>query len=76
MRFTPDGRTLIETITRVLTGYHLGFFVDGRLVGAPRIQRAITDGTALISGFPAGQARILAAVLNTSPLQIPLTQSP
>ena len=76
MRFTPDGSALIESVTRILTGYHLGLFIDGKLVGAPRIQRAITDGTAVISGFPSGQARILAAVLNAPPLEVPLTQSP
>lgn len=76
MTFTPDGSDILEDVTRILTGYHLGLFVDGVLVGAPRIQRAITDGTAVISGFPAGQARILAAVLNAPPLEVPLTQSP
>ncbi len=76
MSFTAGGSTLIEIITGALTGYHLGLFVDGRLVGAPRIQRAITDGAAVISGFPASRARILAAVLNAPPLEVPLTQSP
>jgi preprotein translocase subunit SecD len=70
-RFTPEGSALVRLVTDTLTGYHLGIFVDGQLIAAPRIQRAITDGTALISGFAAGQARILAAVLNTPPLQIP-----
>ncbi len=76
MSFTPEGSTLIKLITGTLTGYHLGLFVDDQLVGAPRIQRAITDGTAVISGFPHGQARVLAAVLNAPPLEVPLTQSP
>lgn len=75
MRFTPEGSDLIEVITGTLTGYHLGIFVDGELVGAPRIQRAITDGTAAISGFPDGRARVLAAVLNAPPLPVPLARS-
>ena len=76
MTFTPDGSTLIEAVTRILVGYHLGIFVDGQLVAAPRIQRAITDGTPVISGFPPADARILAAVLNAPPLPVPLTPSP
>lgn len=76
MRFTPAGSDLVEAITRVLSGYHLGIFVDGELVGAPRIQRAITDGTAAVSGFPAGRATTLAAVLNAPVLPIPLSRSP
>jgi len=75
VRFTPEGSDLLELITGALAGYHLGIFVDGELVAAPRIQRAITDGTPVISGFPS-QSPILAAVLNTAPLPVPLTASP
>ena len=76
LRFTSDGGALLQTITSFLTGYHLGLFLDGELIAAPRIQRAITDGTAVVSGFPAGKARIFAAVLNAPPLPLPLVQSP
>jgi preprotein translocase subunit SecD len=46
-------------------------------VAAPRIQRdSVTDGNALISGFQPENARILAAILNSGPLPLPLAQSP
>jgi len=76
LRFTSDGQALLQTITNFLTGFHLGLFLDGELIAAPRIQRPITDGTAIVSGFPAGQARIFAAALNAPPLPLPLVQSP
>ena len=76
VRFTPEGSDLLELITGALAGYHLGIFVDGELVAAPRIQRAITDGAPVISGFPQSEAAILAAVLNTAPLPVPLAPSP
>jgi preprotein translocase subunit SecD len=75
-RFTPEGSDLLKLITGALAGYHLGIFVDGELVAAPRIQRAITDGAPVISGFPRSEAAILAAVLNTAPLPVPLAPSP
>ena len=75
VRFTPDGAILFEKITGTLAGYPLGIFVDGTLVAAPRIQRAVTDGNALISGFQPENARILAAILNSGPLPLPLAQS-
>lgn len=75
VRFTPDGAILFEKITGTLAGYPLGIFVDDALVAAPRIQRAVTDGNALISGFQPENARILAAILNSGPLPLPLAQS-
>ncbi len=75
VRFTPDGAILFEKVTNTLAGYPLGIFVDGTLVAAPRIQRAVTDGNALISGFQPENARILAAILNSGPLPLALAPS-
>jgi len=72
VRFTPKGSDILERVTGPLAGYHLGIFLDGQLIAAPRIQRAITDGSPIISGFQPEAARILAAVLNTNPLPVPL----
>jgi len=72
VRFTPRGSDILKRVTGPLAGYHLGIFLDGRLIAAPRIQRAITDGSPIISGFQPETARILAAVLNTNPLPVPL----
>jgi preprotein translocase subunit SecD len=78
-KFTPAGATTLEEVTRELTGYPLGLFVDGELIAAPRINRAITNGEAFISGFGADQARLRAAQLNSGPLALelsPVTVSP
>lgn len=72
LRLNPEGSDILERVTAVLRGYHLGLFVDGELIGAPRIQRAITDGAPVISGFRPEQARVLAAVMNAGPLPVPL----
>lgn len=72
VRFTPNGSDILERVTALLAGYHLGIFLDGQLIAAPRIQRAITDGKPIISGFQPDTARILAAVLNTNPLPVPV----
>lgn len=74
--FTEDGADLLEEVTGALTGYPLGFFVDGRLVGAPRINRAITNGNPFFSGFSDLEARILHAQLNNVPLPAPLVEAP
>jgi preprotein translocase subunit SecD len=71
--FTEPGAKVLETVTDSLTGYPLGIFLDGELISAPRIQRAITNGAAVISGFDLEQARIYAAVLNSGPLALSLS---
>jgi preprotein translocase subunit SecD len=71
--FTPEGSTVLKGVTEKLVGYPLGIFVDGELIAAPRIQRPITEGRAVISGFDLARARILAAVLNSGPLALALT---
>ena len=76
VHFTPEGGDLLQRLTALLKGYHLGLFLDGELVAAPRIQRAITDGNPLISGFSAPRARVIAAVLNSPPLTVTLNPSP
>ena len=73
VRFTDDGALLFEQLTSALTGYDLGVFIDGALVAAPRIQRTIKEGRAVISGFDATTARILAAQLNSGPLPVALS---
>lgn len=62
--FTPEDTLLLEAITNELAGYRLGIFVDTELIAAPVIQRAITDGRPVISGFDLERARLYAAMLN------------
>jgi preprotein translocase subunit SecD len=71
--FTEPDAAVLEAVTGRLIGYPLGIFLDGELISAPRIQRAITNGVPVISGFDLGRARIYAAVLNSGPLALPLT---
>jgi preprotein translocase subunit SecD len=71
-RFTQEGAGLLETVTEALQGYPLGLFLDGELIAAPRIQRAITNGEPVISGFDPGDARLYQALLNSPPLPVPL----
>ena len=76
VQFTDEGSRLLERVTGELTGYPLGVFVDGQLIGAPRIQRTITSGRPLISGFTEVEARIRRAQLNAGPLPLDLSEEP
>jgi len=73
VRFGEDGSHLLEALTRALTGYPFGVFLDGKLIAAPRIMRPITNGSAVVSGIGLEEARILAAELNSGPLPVSLT---
>ena len=69
-KFTPEGSEILTDITAQLVGYPLGIFLDAELIGAPVIQRPITDGAPVITGFDLAQARIYAAVLDGGPLPV------
>lgn len=71
-QFNEAGSELLREVTEALVGYALGVFVDGELLGAPRIQRTITNGNPLISGFTELEARIRRAQFNVRPLPIAL----
>jgi len=73
VRFTAEGATLFADITRSNVGEQLGIFLDGELISAPRINEAITGGTATISGgFTAEEARELAQNLSFGALPLPI----
>lgn len=74
-QFNENGAELLEEVTAGLVGYPLGIFVDDELIAAPRIQRAITNGSPVISGFSDIDARIRHAQLNAGPLPIELTNA-
>lgn len=73
-RFNDAGTELLEDVTSALVGYRLGVFIDGTLIAAPRIQRPITNGNPVISGFGEVNARIHHAQLNVAPLPATLRQ--
>lgn len=74
-QFDADGSDLLAEVTQGLVGYPLGIFVDDELIGAPRIQRAITNGNPVISGFEPTEARIRQAQLNAGPLPVTLAEA-
>jgi len=74
MQLTTEGSELLEEITSRLPGYPLGIFLDDILIGAPKIQQAITDGRPVIFGLNEAEARLRAAQLNGGTLSIALRE--
>jgi len=73
LRFTSEGAELFANITRNNTGEILAIFLDGEIISSPRINEAITGGTAIISGgFNPQEARELAQNLNFGALPVPI----
>lgn len=74
IRFNQEGAELFEEITRTNVGEQLAIFLDGEVISAPRINEAISGGTAVISGgFNPEEARLLAQNLNFGALPVPIT---
>lgn len=73
LRFTKEGGELFADITRNNVGEQLAIFLDGELISSPRINEAITGGTAVISGgFSPNEAKDLAQNLNFGALPVPI----
>lgn len=72
--FNAEGAELFSDITTANVGRQLAIFLDGKLLSAPTIQTAITDGTAIISGssFTAETAREMVRNLNLGALPVPI----
>lgn len=74
LRFNQEGADLFAEITRANVGEQLAIFLDGQNISSPRINEAITGGTAIISGgFTAAEARDLAQNLSFGALPLPIT---
>jgi protein-export membrane protein SecD len=74
IRFSPEGATLFEEITRNHIGERLAIFLDGEMISSPRINEAIAGGTAIVSGgFTPEEARQLAQNLSFGALPMPIT---
>jgi len=72
LSFNSEGAKQFGEVTGANKGRLLGIVLDGKLYSAPRINDAITGGSAQITGhFSAREAQELANVLN-NPLDIPL----
>lgn len=73
LNFDSEGAKQFGAVTSANVGRLLGIVLDGKLYSAPRINDAITGGSAQISGrFDAREAERLAGALN-NPLALPLT---
>ena len=72
LEFTDGGTLLFEQITTRLVNYPLGFFLDDRLLTAPSVRSMISSGQTIITGLSVGEAKTLAAQLNSGPLPVPV----
>lgn len=74
LEFDDEGRAMFADITSQHIGETLAIFVDGFPVTIPRINTAILDGRAVITGgFTLDQAKQLAIQLNAGALPVPVT---
>ena len=71
--FNADGAKLFGDLTTANVGHELAIFLDGKLLSAPTIQTAITDGVAIVSGnFTAESAKEMVRNLNLGALPVPI----
>jgi preprotein translocase subunit SecD len=73
LEFNDDGKKLFGDITGKNVGKPIAIFLDGKIISAPTVQTAITDGTAIITGnFTIDEAKQLATRLNSGALPVPI----
>lgn len=73
LEFNDEGKKLFGDITSKNVGKPIAIFLDGKILSAPTVQTAITDGTAIITGnFTIQDAKDLATRLNSGALPVPI----
>lgn len=73
LEFNSEGAKLFAEITGRNVGKLVAIFLDGDPISVPRVQTAISDGRAVITGnFTIKEARILAQRLNAGALPVPI----
>lgn len=73
LEFTPEGTQKFSSATARLVGKHLAIFLDNQPLTWPRVNTAISDGNAVITGgFTVEQARNLALQLAAGALPVPV----
>ncbi|HEX3099418.1 MAG TPA: preprotein translocase subunit SecD [Patescibacteria group bacterium] len=73
LQFDEEGTKLFSEITSKNVGKQVAIFLDGKVLSAPTVQTAITNGEAVISGnFTADSAKELATRLNSGALPVPI----
>ena len=73
LQFDAEGAKMFEELTKRNSGKTVAIFLDNQLLSAPRVNRAITGGNAVIQGsFTVKEAKDLAVLLNAGALPVPL----
>ncbi|TAN33043.1 protein translocase subunit SecD [Patescibacteria group bacterium] len=71
LQFNEEGTKLFGDITTRNVGKNVAIFLDGEPISIPRVNEAITSGSAVISGsFTLGEARLLSQRLNAGALPV------
>lgn len=74
LEFDSEGKDLFAQITERNVGQPVGIYLDGEPISVPRVNEAITDGKAIISGsFTLDEAKELAMRLNAGALPVPIS---
>lgn len=74
VEFNSEGGKMFGEITKANVGKTVGIFLDGKLISAPVVREAITDGRAEISGqFTVEEAKTLVRNLNLGALPVPIS---
>jgi len=73
LKFNEEGKKLFGEITARNVGKPVAIFLDGEAISTPRVNEAITDGSAVISGkFDVTEAKLLSQRLNAGALPVPI----
>lgn len=73
LRFNTEGAKLFEKITSENVGKSLAIYLDGTPISEPRVNTAISGGSAIIEGnFTIDEAKTLVGRLNSGALPIPI----
>lgn len=73
LEFNEEGKKKFAALTTKNVGKVIAIYLDGASITAPRVNEAITDGSAIISGdFTIEQAKTLAKRLNAGALPVPI----
>lgn len=74
LTFNSEGSKLFGEITQRNIGKIVGIYLDGAPISMPKVNTAITDGKAVITGsFTLAEAKLLAQRLNAGALPVPIT---
>ena len=73
LNFNREGADLFEEITSANVGKTIAIYLDGLIVSAPRVNTAISGGSAIIEGdFTIEEAKTTVGRLNSGALPIPI----